>query len=202
VPLRLYYCDQHEFPLPVGHRFPQRKYRLLRERLAASGGFSFEPAPPAPIEALERAHDPEYVRAFMDGSIDPARMRCVGFPWSEALVRRTLASAGGTLAASRDAMTRGFGGNLAGGTHHALRAEGAGFCVFNDLAVAILDLRAASGVRQAAVIDLDVHQGDGTGLLFEGDPACDDRVAACAEQFSVPQAALDHRRRTRGRNGR
>jgi acetoin utilization deacetylase AcuC-like enzyme len=90
-------------------------------------------------------------------------MRRIGFPWSEALVRRTLASVGGTLAATRDALSTGFGGNLAGGTHHAFRGEGSGFCVFNDLAIAIR----ANGVR-AAVIDLDVHQGDGTAAIFEG----------------------------------
>jgi acetoin utilization deacetylase AcuC-like enzyme len=92
-------------------------------------------------------------------------MRRIGFPWSEQLVRRTLASAGGTLAAAADALAGGFGGNLAGGTHHAFRAEGSGFCVFNDIAIAIRKMG-----RRAAVIDLDVHQGDGTAAIFEHDP--------------------------------
>jgi acetoin utilization deacetylase AcuC-like enzyme len=98
-------------------------------------------------------------------------MRRIGFPWSPELVRRTLASVGGTLAASRDAMERGFGGNLAGGTHHAFRGEGAGFCVFNDLAVAILALRRDGLAGRAALIDLDVHQGDGSAAIFADDPA-------------------------------
>jgi acetoin utilization deacetylase AcuC-like enzyme len=104
------------------------------------------------------------VAAVLDGSVDPRVMRRIGFPWSEGLVRRTLASVGGTLAATADALATGFGGNLAGGTHHAFHAEGAGFCVFNDIAVAIR----ANGLR-AAVLDLDVHQGDGTAAIFEGD---------------------------------
>ena len=97
-------------------------------------------------------------------------MRRIGFPWSEHLVRRTLASAGGTLAAARDAMELGIAGNLAGGTHHALRDAGAGFCVFNDIAIAIEVLRREGRIRRAAVVDLDVHQGDGTAAIFEGDP--------------------------------
>ena len=164
--MRLYYCDHYEFPLPAGHKFPISKYALLRGLLAADGAFELEPAPFAAVEAIEQAHDPDYVRSILDGSVDPRIMRRIGFPWSEQLVRRTLASVGGTLAAASDALAGGFGGNLAGGTHHAFRAEGSGFCVFNDLAVAI---RACA--RRAAVIDLDVHQGDGTAAIFEGDPS-------------------------------
>ncbi len=166
----LYYCDHHEIPLPPGHKFPITKYRLLRERLAGDGFFRFEQAGQAGVAAIERAHDAEYVRAFVDGTLSAAVLRRIGFPWSEGLVKRTLASVGGTLAASRAAMAMGFGGNLAGGTHHAFRGEGSGFCVFNDLAVAILALRAEWGIERAAVIDLDVHQGDGTALIFETDP--------------------------------
>jgi acetoin utilization deacetylase AcuC-like enzyme len=167
----LYYCDHHEFPLPPGHKFPVRKYAMLRSLLAAETDCRFEPAALAPIESIERAHDAAYVRGFIDGTLPPNVMRRIGFPWSEALVRRTLASAGGTLAAARHALEHGFGGNLAGGTHHAFRAEGSGFCVFNDLAIAILELRAVNGIERAAVIDLDVHQGDGTAQIFESDPA-------------------------------
>jgi acetoin utilization deacetylase AcuC-like enzyme len=97
-------------------------------------------------------------------------MRRIGFPWSENLVKRTLASVGGTIAAAGDALVHGWGGNLAGGTHHAFRGEGSGFCVFNDIAVAINLLRAERHVNRVAVIDLDVHQGDGTATLFEADP--------------------------------
>jgi len=170
MPRRLYYCDQHAIPLPPGHKFPTEKYAMLRAMLEAERSFELRPAPPAEVAQLELAHDQQYVRAILHGDVDPRVMRRIGFPWSEALVRRTLASVGGTVVASRDAMASGFGGNLAGGTHHAFRGEGSGFCVFNDLAVAILTLRRAGLAARAAVIDLDVHQGDGTAAIFESDP--------------------------------
>ncbi len=162
----LFYCDHHEFPLPAGHKFPVRKYRLLRELLISATDYSFAPAPPATREAICAAHDAEYVDGFLNGTLSPQAVRRIGFPWSEGLVARTLASVGGTLAAARVALQDGFSGALAGGTHHAFRAEGSGFCVFNDLAVAIRHLN----LKRVAVIDLDVHQGDGTAQIFAGDP--------------------------------
>lgn len=167
---RLYYCDQYAFPLPAGHKFPSQKYGLVRELLARDGEYLLEPAPLADPEVIAQAHDPGYVHAFLSGTLADHVMRRIGFPWSEGLVRRTLASVGGTLAAAADALSTGFGGNLAGGTHHAFRSEGSGFCVFNDMAVVILHLRRQGRVQRAAVIDLDVHQGDGTALLFQDDP--------------------------------
>jgi acetoin utilization deacetylase AcuC-like enzyme len=167
---RLYYCDHHPVPLPPG-KFPIDKYARLRAMLAADGIYDLRPAPFADAASIELAHDAQYVRAILDGSVDARVMRRIGFPWSEALVRRSLASVGGTLAASREALRAGFGGNLAGGTHHAFRGEGSGFCVFNDLAVAILTLRRDALAARCAVIDLDVHQGDGTAAIFENDPA-------------------------------
>jgi len=166
---RLFYCDHHTIPLPAGHKFPAEKYALLRAVLEADGHYCLEPAPFAEAATIALAHDPGYVRQFLDGHLDPRIMRRIGFPWSEQLARRALASVGGTLAAAGDALASGFGGNLAGGTHHAHRAEGSGFCVFNDLAIAILALRRDGRVRRAAVLDLDVHQGDGTASIFEDD---------------------------------
>ncbi len=163
----LYYCDHEPLPLPPGHKFPIEKYRKLRDLLAVDPGFRFEPAVPAGPEIVEMVHDPVYVRGVIDGSLPPAVFRRIGFPWSPQMVRRTLCSAGGTLAATEEALRTGFGGTLAGGTHHAHYAEGSGFCVFNDIAIAIRKHR----FRRAAVIDLDVHQGDGTASLFEDDPA-------------------------------
>jgi acetoin utilization deacetylase AcuC-like enzyme len=169
--LILYYCDHHEIPLPPGHKFPTAKYRLVRERLAMDRVFQFEQAPMADPATIELVHDPAYVRAFIEGSLAPSAIRRIGFTWSEGLVRRTLASVGGTLAATQRALVEGCGGNLAGGTHHAFRSEGSGFCVFNDIAISILALRQGQGPQRAAVIDLDVHQGDGTALIFEDDAA-------------------------------
>ena len=164
--MTLFYCDHHEIPLPAGHKFPIRKYALLRAMIEQAGYFRLEPAPPASPETIALAHYPAYVEKFVNGTLDPQAMRRIGFPWSEGLVRRTLASAGGTLAATEDALTTGFGGTLAGGTHHAFRTEGSGFCVFNDVAIAIHKFRP----QRAAIVDLDVHQGDGTAHFFEHDP--------------------------------
>ena len=161
----LYYCDHEPLPLPEGHKFPIAKYEMLRDRLSTEPRFQFEPAPLAQIEDIELAHDPAYVRGVIDGSLSPQVFRRIGFPWSPQMVRRTLCSAGGTLAATEQALRTGFGAALAGGTHHAYYAEGSGFCVFNDIAIAIRKHK----FRRAAVIDLDVHQGDGTAAIFEGD---------------------------------
>jgi acetoin utilization deacetylase AcuC-like enzyme len=166
---RLFYCDHYAIPLPAGHKFPMAKYRMLRDLLAADGCFRFEAAPLANPAVIELAHDPAYVRDFLNGALSEAAIRRIGFPWSEALVKRTLASVGGTLSATCDAFDSGWGGNLAGGTHHAFRAEGSGFCVFNDIAVAIQWLRSKGRIQRTAVIDLDVHQGDGTAQIFEAD---------------------------------
>jgi len=163
--LRVYYCDHCPIPLPQGHKFPIAKYALLRQALAAEDCFELVPAPTASAGDVERAHDPAYVEAFVNGTLSGAAVRRIGFPWSAELVGRTMCSVGGTLAAARQALATGFGGSLAGGTHHAFYGEGSGFCVFNDAAVAIRNL----GVR-AAVVDLDVHQGDGTASIFSGDP--------------------------------
>ncbi|MEO8126216.1 MAG: histone deacetylase [Bryobacteraceae bacterium] len=169
MPLRLYYCDNYEIPLPPGHKFPMRKYRMLREALMAEGGFEFHESPLADYESIALVHDQSYVSAFLSGDIAPGVIRRIGFPWSVGLVRRTLASVGGTICAAEHALGEGFSGGLAGGTHHAFRSEGAGFCVFNDVAVAIASLRVRKLIRRACVVDLDVHQGDGTAKLFEDD---------------------------------
>lgn len=166
----LYYCDHFEMELPPGHRFPAAKYRLLRNLLAGDSRFRLLPAGFASEAEIARAHDPLYVTQFLTGSLDSAAVRRIGFPWSEQLVARTLASAGATLAASASALKTGIGGSLAGGTHHAFYAEGSGFCVFNDIAIAIQSLRSCGAAKRFAVIDLDVHQGDGTAQIFENDP--------------------------------
>lgn len=167
---RLFYCDHHEIQLPEGHTFPMAKYRLLREKLEQDGSYAMIPAPEALPETIERVHDPAYVAAFLHGTLSPQVIRRIGFPWSESLVRRTLCSVGGTLSAAADAIEYGYGGVLAGGTHHAFRGEGSGFCVFNDIAVAAVWLLSERGLERIAVVDCDVHQGDGTAQIFQEDP--------------------------------
>ncbi len=168
--LNLFYTDQYHFPLPEGHKFPLEKYGLLRQTLVSDPRFVFHPATLLSAQDVLRVHHPEYVNGFLNGTLERQIVRRIGFPWSPELVARTLASAGATLAATRFALETGFGGTLAGGTHHAFRAEGAGFCVFNDLAIAIEWARACTLLRRFAVIDCDVHQGDGTAAIFQDDP--------------------------------
>jgi acetoin utilization deacetylase AcuC-like enzyme len=115
-------------------------------------------------------HTRDYVRRFRQGALDAAELRRLGFPWSEALVERSYRAVGGTIAAARHALSHGLAMNLAGGTHHAFPDHGEGFCVFNDVAVAIRLLRREGLLRRAAVVDLDVHQGNGTHAIFAGDP--------------------------------
>ncbi len=165
----LYYTDQYTITLPEGHKFPRLKYGMVRTLLAEQNLFDFQPAPLAEPEAVKLAHDPEYVNNFLSGSLPSSAVRRIGLPWSEMLTKRSLASVGGTINASLDALRTGWGATLGGGTHHALRSEGAGFCVFNDIAVAIQLLRSKNLIRRAAVIDLDVHQGDGTAEIFQSD---------------------------------
>lgn len=150
------------------------KYRLLRELLLARGILSpaslFE-APRAERADLERVHTPRYLDAFFGGTLTDAELRRLGFAWSPLLVDNARASVGGTLAAARAALEDGFGAHLAGGTHHAFPDHGEGFCVFNDIAVAIRVLQAEGAIRRAVVVDLDVHQGNGTAATFAGDPS-------------------------------
>ncbi len=142
---------------------------MVREALSGDERFRLQPATLAVPEDLLRIHDEEFVQHFLSGTLSESAMRRIGFPASPQLVTRTLASVGGTLEATRAALSKGFGGTLAGGTHHAYRHEGSGFCVFNDLAISIAWARSEAAIRRAAIVDLDVHQGDGTASIFSDD---------------------------------
>ena len=167
--MRLYRTDQFPLPLPAGHRFPAEKYRLLAEQAAQFAPERLEPAPAASRYELLHAHDPDYVDAVLNGGLDARRQREIGLPWSPQLAERSRRSVGATIAASRSALLEGCGVNLAGGTHHAGRGRGSGFCVFNDVAVAALLMLSEGQIRRALVIDLDVHQGDGTAAITAGE---------------------------------
>ena len=172
--MQAFYSDQFVLPLPQGHRFPMAKYAKLRDALATHlPDIELLQAPLASDAELLRVHAPDYVRGIADGSVPPAVMREIGFPWSEAMAERARRSVGATVAAARSALRQGIGANLAGGTHHAYADKGGGFCVFNDVAVAARTLQAQhqreGRALQVAVIDLDVHQGNGTARIFQGD---------------------------------
>lgn len=163
---------QYIFPLPPGHRFPIEKYDRLRQRVLDEGivheGTLHDPAR-VPLEHLLRVHTSDYVEGFVGGTLAAADVRRIGFPWSTELVERSLRAAGGTCEAAAFAVEHGLAMNLAGGTHHAFPDHGEGFCVFNDVAVAIRALQSSGRIARAAIIDLDVHQGNGTHAIFAGD---------------------------------
>jgi acetoin utilization deacetylase AcuC-like enzyme len=171
--LEVWSSAAYTIPLPVGHRFPIEKYTLLRDRVIAEGVVRPEhlhvPARATPDE-IRRVHTDAYVDAFDGGTLSPAMQRRLGFPWSPALVERAYRAVGGTVEAARAAMELGVAMNLAGGTHHAFADRGEGFCVFNDVAIAIRTLQHEGRIVRAAIIDLDVHQGNGTHAIFTGDP--------------------------------
>jgi acetoin utilization deacetylase AcuC-like enzyme len=169
--LRVYYSDHFDLALPPGHRFPGTKYGMLRRTLLADGVIAeddFSPSPVATAKEISVAHDPAYVEAIRSGTISPSAMRRIGFPWSERIWRRSAATMGGAIAAARAAIQDGVSGQLAGGTHHAHHHFGAGYCVFNDFAIAALTLLGEAGVGRIAIVDLDVHQGDGNAAILCG----------------------------------
>ncbi len=159
--------------MPPGHRFPMHKYARLAQILEAEGLIGPEgPHVPEPagFDLLTAVHDPDYVRQVLDADVPPAIERVIGMPVTRGVSDRAQAAVGGTLLAARLALRYGLACNTAGGSHHAGPAGGAGFCVFNDVGVVARALIDAGEVRQALVVDLDVHQGDGTAFIFEKEP--------------------------------
>lgn len=167
--MRLVQSEEDPLSLPPGHRFPLGKYRRVTRILASEHPALLCPAPRASWDDLALVHDPSYLDRVRTGGLSIAEVRRLGFPWSEALVLRGRRSVGGTLAALDWAIAHGAAGHMAGGTHHAFRDRGEGFCVFNDLAVAARVARRDHGVRRIAIVDLDVHQGNGTAAIFAAD---------------------------------
>ena len=190
---RIFSTDRYQITLPDGHKFPVLKYGMLRQIVENESLFQVEQAPLASPETVALAHDPDYVNGFAAGQLGPAAIRRIGLPWSSVLVQRAFASVGGTVNASLEALHHGWGATLGGGTHHAFRSEGAGFCVFNDVAVAIQFLRKRGLIRRASVIDLDVHQGDGTAEIFQDDPDVFTLSIHCESNFPFrkKQSRLD-----------
>lgn len=172
--LPIVYHPDYVVPLPEGHRFPMPKFRLLYERLLADqvihAAQVHQPERP-PQQWLEWVHTPEYIQAYCTGTLDERAQRRIGLPWSAALVNRTCIAVGGTILTAQLALAHGLACNTAGGTHHAFPDYGSGFCIFNDLAIAARTLQQLGLVQKVLIVDLDVHQGDGTALIFQQDPS-------------------------------
>jgi acetoin utilization deacetylase AcuC-like enzyme len=180
--------------LPDGHRFPMSKFGLLRDVLIGQGladDATLHQPTRANRELLHRVHTPEYVEAFIKGTLQPDAVRRIGLPWSDGLVNRTLTAVGGTLLTAQLALQHGLACNLAGGTHHAHADFGSGFCIFNDLAVAVAELLAIGRVDQVLILDLDVHQGDGTARIFEDEPRVFTCSMHCGKNFPARKADSD-----------
>jgi acetoin utilization deacetylase AcuC-like enzyme len=167
--MRVYAHDLVTYPLPDGHRFPLEKYRLVREEAEQLDGVDVVNAEAATWKQLRRTHSDDWLVRIREGRIERREELALGLPWSPELVERSRRSTGATLMAAHAALDDGVAANLGGGTHHAFAHAGRGFCVFNDVVTAIRDLRAGGTVRRVLVVDVDVHQGDGTHSLLAAD---------------------------------
>ncbi|QNB06912.1 histone deacetylase [Herbaspirillum frisingense] len=168
--MKAFYSDHFVLPLPPGHRFPMIKYRMIREGAASlQPAIDFQEAQAASDGELALAHHPDYIGRASRGELNAAEQREIGFPWSPQMVERSRRSSGATIAACRAAFADGVAVNLAGGTHHAYADHGAGFCVFNDAAIAARLMQAERRAARVAIVDLDVHQGNGTASILARD---------------------------------
>jgi acetoin utilization deacetylase AcuC-like enzyme len=170
--MKVFYSPRYYADIGQGHTFPIRKFELVRDRLLAEQTIHpdeiVEPSP-ATIEQVRLVHTEDYISRLCSGTLTTKELRRLGLPWSESLVRRSFFATGGTIAAAHTALSEGYGSNLAGGTHHSFADRGEGFCVLNDVAIAIRLLRQEGLVRRAAILDCDVHQGNGTATIFVDD---------------------------------
>ena len=168
--MKAFFTDHFVLPLPPGHRFPMEKYSRLHELVSTLPEVELLEAPSATDTQILYAHDPAYLIKVLQGNLSPEEQREIGFPWSEKMVERSRRSSGATIAAAKAALKDGIAANLAGGTHHAYRDRGSGFCVFNDSVIAARALQKEINPQlQIAVIDLDVHQGNGTASILIND---------------------------------
>jgi len=170
--MQVFYSPRYYADIGQGHIFPIRKFELVRDRLLAEGTLRpeeiVEPAPATVDQAL-LVHTEDYISRLCSGALTTKELRRLGLPWSESLVNRSFYATGGTIAAAHAALIEGYGSNLAGGTHHSFAERGEGFCVLNDVAIAIRLLRKEGLIRRAAIVDCDVHQGNGTATIFAGE---------------------------------
>jgi acetoin utilization deacetylase AcuC-like enzyme len=170
--VQVFYTPRYYAEIGQTHIFPIRKFELVRNQLLTEGTLRpdelVEPSP-APLEDVLLVHTHDYVSRLRNGELTAKEIRRLGLPWSESLVRRSFYAVGGTLAAASTSLADGYSSNLAGGTHHSFADRGEGFCVLNDVAIAIRSLRSRRLIQRAAIVDCDVHQGNGTATIFAGD---------------------------------
>lgn len=181
-------------PLPTGHRFPMDKFRRIRDVLLRDGIISphqIHTPSVATEEEISSVHATPYIRAYLAGTIDTRAMRRIGLPWSQELVKRTCTALGGTLLSAELALSHGVACNTAGGTHHAFRDFGSGFCIFNDLAVTARHLLNTGRVRNVLIVDLDVHQGDGTASILQSEPRVFTFSMHCEANFPFTKQVSD-----------
>ncbi len=190
--MKFFHCDRFNFFLPEGHRFPIGKYARLRERIEREiAGAHLIESVPAADQAILRAHTLAYLQKLKDCALTEKEQRRLGFPWSPALLERSRRSVGGTIAACRAALEEGLAMALAGGTHHAYADHGEGFCVFNDVAIAARAMQAEGRAGRIAVIDCDVHQGNGTASIFEHDDSVFTLSIHAANNFPLHKELSD-----------
>ncbi|KJY85187.1 histone deacetylase [Vibrio galatheae] len=200
IPL-IYHPIYSQLPLPEGHRYPINKYRLLFEAIEELRSFdpvwqrTFDYIKPAPLglEEVNQVHCPDYIQQLTSGLLAAPKMRRIGFPWSEALIQRTLTSAGGTCETVHQAAEQGIAIHLSGGYHHAHRDFGSGFCLVNDLVLAAKRALTLEGIDKVLIVDSDVHHGDGTATLCDGDPSIVTLSFHCDKNFPArkPDSDLD-----------
>lgn len=192
VPIPLVHHLDYVAELPADHSFPMSKYRLLMDALAERGAaLAIHTPDPMPRHWVERVHTPAYAEAVLSAAVDPAIRRRIGFDVTPRVARRSLLSAGGTHLAARLALAHGYAANGAGGSHHALADTGAGYCVLNDLVIAAVRLLAEGDARRILIVDLDVHQGDGTAALLASEPRVFTFSMHAQKNFPVRKTASD-----------
>lgn len=172
--MKIFYSDQFQFPLPTNHRFPLIKYQRLREVILKNHVIrenELNIPRPAESDQLLLVHSEDYLQKLESGKLSEKEIRRIGFPWSPELIERSRRSTGGTIAACRAALQEGIAVNLAGGTHHAHRDFGSGYCLLNDSAVAARVMQKEGRASRILILDCDVHQGDGTAAIFSSDPS-------------------------------
>ncbi len=190
--LPIVYHPSYVVPLPPEHRFPMVKFRLLYEKLLSDRLLTRAFQPQAPdLELIQLVHCPNYVQAYCQGNLDPKAQRRIGLPWSQALADRTRIAVGGTILTAKLALQYGLACNTAGGTHHAFPSYGSGFCIFNDLAIAARAMQAEGLAQKVLIVDLDVHQGDGTAFIFQEDPSVFTFSMHCENNFPSKKQTSD-----------